>query len=153
MAFGVGIGLFVLAAILLVAFARSEITNTWVLAGVVVVAAAIMSVYAVANFLDPSHIKTTRGECADDALSPSAWQEARAASDHGSRTREHARLVVRCDRLRGDTGTDVRALLGPPDRRTGTSAARTWIYTAGGDDALSIRFVGGREVSAEAAPG
>jgi len=50
MPFALGVAFFVVAAIVIIVVARSEITSTPVLFGAVVVAAGLMSVYAIANF-------------------------------------------------------------------------------------------------------
>lgn len=123
---------------------RSEITSAWALIGTVVVAAGLLSIYAVANFADSSHINTSETSCTDSALPKAGWQE-------GARAREIAANLVRCGRLQGSTGAGVRALLGPPDRRTGTSSDRAWIYGNAPTPTLSIRFHDGRATTVRAA--
>lgn len=154
MAFGVGIVLFVLAAVLIFAVQRSSIQSTWVLVGTVVVAAALMSIYAVANFVDSSHIPRAASDCARDGFPSSDWLRARRQKDRDDeRLRDLARQMERCDVVLGDSGADVRARLGPPDRKAGDSSDRLWTYALGtrvSDPAtVRIRFRGGRAVSAQ----
>lgn len=104
-----------------------------------------MSIYAVANFANPSHITTSEASCTDSALPKAGWQK-------GARAREIAANLVRCGRLQGSTGAEVRALLGPPDRRAGESSDREWIYGNAPTPTLSIRFHDGRATTVRAVP-
>ena len=146
MALGLGIVLFVLAAVLIVAVSRSSITSTPVLIGAVVLAAALMSVYAVANFVDPSQVPTRASNCDRNRFPTSDWLSARRERDE-QRLHDLARQVERCRLGRGQTGAYVRALLGPPDRKAGASSERLWTYVVATERELRIQFRGGYAVS------
>jgi hypothetical protein len=155
-AFGVGIALFVFAAVVIIAAARSSITSTPVLIGCIVLAAALMSVYAVANFLDPSHIDTPGSSCENERAFTEDWLGARGEIDRDQpRLRDLARHVERCGLVRGDMGADVRRLLGAPDRKAGDNANRLWVYTLGTEiydpRTLRIQFRSGHAVSVKTA--
>jgi hypothetical protein len=157
-AFGLGVGLFVLAALLVFAVFRSSITNMWVLVGCIVLAAALMSVYAIANFVDSSHIPRRQTECGDQASISRDWLGARRSGVRdGARLIELARLVERCNVVGSRTGADVRTLLGPPDRRAGASSRRVWEYVLRADVssrvALRVEFLRGHAVSARTVAG
>jgi len=77
MPFALGVAFFVVAAIVIIVVARSEITSTPVLFGAVVVAAGLMSVYAIANCRDSSHIPVREGSCLGYVFPQAQWTDAR----------------------------------------------------------------------------